>query len=61
MLCSVEGRGKGLYSGPQKHISISTSTLLGFILRGFIWDIPSLILAYVLFWGPILGHQGVRI
>ena len=28
-------------------------TLLGFIIRGFIWDIPVLIFAYVLFWGPI--------
>ena len=27
-------------------------TLMGFIIRGFIWDIPILIFAYVLFWGP---------
>ena len=27
-------------------------TLLGFIIRGLIWDIPILIFAYVLFWGP---------
>ena len=26
---------------------------MGFIIRGFIWDIPILIFAYVLFWGPI--------
>ena len=25
---------------------------MGFIIRGFIWDIPILIFAYVLFWGP---------
>ena len=25
---------------------------MGFIIRGFIWDIPTLIFAYVLFWGP---------
>ena len=28
---------------------------MGFIIRGFIWDIPSLIFAYVRFWGPIQG------
>ena len=27
---------------------------MGFIIRGFIWDIPILIFAYVLFWGPII-------
>ena len=26
---------------------------MGFIIRGFIWDIPILIFAYVLFCGPI--------
>ena len=26
---------------------------MGFLLREFIWDIPILIFAYVLFWGPI--------
>ena len=25
---------------------------MGFIIRGVIWDIPILIFAYVLFWGP---------
>ena len=25
---------------------------MGFIIRGFIWDIPILIFAYVLFWVP---------
>ena len=25
---------------------------MGFSIRGFIWDIPILIFAYVLFWGP---------
>ena len=43
--------------GPKKHISIrhkhlkgiSLYTLLGFIITGFIWDIPILIFAYVLF------------
>ena len=29
--------------------------LLGFTMRGFIWDIPILIFAYVLFWCPICG------
>ena len=47
--------------GPQKHISISRKwdipTLLGFTIRGFIWDIPILIVAYVLFWGPSLGLE----
>ena len=28
--------------------------LLGFIVRGYVWDIPILIFAYVLFWGPII-------
>ena len=28
---------------------------MGFITRGFICDIPILIFAYVLFWGPIKG------
>ena len=28
-------------------------TILGFLLREFIWDIPILIFAYVLFCGPI--------
>ena len=50
---------------PKKHISINIlkaiPTLLGFIIRGFIWDIPILIFAYVLFWGPnkdsCLGKQ----
>ena len=28
-------------------------TILGFFIRGFIWDIPILIFAYVVFWGPI--------
>ena len=26
-----------------------------FFIRGFIWDIPILIFAHVLFWGPIFG------
>ena len=26
--------------------------MLGFIIRGFIWDIPIIFVAYVLFWGP---------
>ena len=25
---------------------------MGFIIRGVIWDVPILIFAYVLFWGP---------
>ena len=32
--------------------------LLGFIIRGFIWDIPLLVFAYVLFWGPIPDFWG---
>ena len=39
--------------GPQKHISISIlwgySYLIGLLYKG---DIPILIFAYVLFWGP---------
>ena len=31
---------------------------MGFIIREFIWDIPILIFAYVLFEGPILGSSG---
>ena len=27
---------------------------MGFIIRGFIWDVPILIFAYVLFWGHII-------
>ena len=43
---------------PQKHISRSILwgcpyLVMGFIIRGFIWDIPILIFAYVLFCGPI--------
>ena len=35
-------------------------------MRGFIWDIPILIFAYVLLWGPslcfrTLGHSGFRV
>ena len=30
---------------------------MSFIVRGFIWDIPILIFAYVLFWGPTLGYR----
>ena len=30
-------------------------TLMGFIIRWFIWDIPIRIFAYVIFSGPILG------
>ena len=30
---------------------------MGFIIRGFIWDIPILLFAYVLFRGPNLGLQ----
>ena len=33
---------------------------MGLIIRGFIWDIPILIFAYVLFWGPNL-EPGVRL
>ena len=36
---------------------------MGFIIRGFIWDIPILMFAYVLFLGPefrvsIVGAEG---
>ena len=31
---------------------------MGFIVRGLIWDIPILIFAYVLFWGPIFRGLG---
>ena len=30
---------------------------MGFILRGFIWDIPLLSFAYVLVWGPKNSRQ----
>ena len=36
---------------------------MGFIIWGFIWDIPTLIFAYVLFWGPThesFGGFGVQ-
>ena len=33
---------------------------MGFIIRGCIWDIPILIFAYVLFWGPIIWFIGFR-
>ena len=32
---------------------------MGLIIRGFIWDIPILIFAYVLFWGPGVGVQSL--
>ena len=32
---------------------------MGFIIRGFIWDIPILIFAYVLFGGPSLVFEDV--
>ena len=31
---------------------------MGFILREFIWDIPVLLFAYVLFLGPYSGRSG---
>ena len=34
---------------------------MGFLLRGFIWDIPILIFAYVLFWGPSRSPWVLRI
>ena len=37
---------------PMKAFYRDIPTLLGFIMRGFIWDIPILIFAYVLFGGP---------
>ena len=39
-----------IFRGPQNR---DIPTLLGFIIRGFVWDIPILIFAYVLFGGPI--------
>ena len=30
-------------------------SLLGFIMMGLTWDIPILILTYVLFWGPMIS------
>ena len=33
---------------------------MGFIIGGFIWDIPILIFAYVLFWGPIQVQGNAR-
>ena len=34
---------------------------MGFIIRGFIWDIPILIFAYVLCWGPIVAKSGFKV
>ena len=34
-----------------KHFMGISLPFWGFIIRGFIWDIPILIFAYVLFWG----------
>ena len=45
-------------SGFQEAFYGDISTLSGFFIRGFIWDIPILIFAYVLFWGPSLGQAG---
>ena len=43
--------------GPKKHISISIlwgyPYLIGLPFKGFMWDIRSLIFAYVVFGGPI--------
>ena len=58
--CSwFEGDGAlhDVVQGPKKHTSISlvykdVPALWGFIVRGFIWDIPILIFAYVLLLGP---------
>ena len=36
----------------HKHFMGIIPTLMGFIIRGFVWDIPILIFAYVLFSGP---------
>ena len=33
---------------------------MGFIIIGFIWDIPILVFAYVLFWGPITASKPSR-
>ena len=33
---------------------------MGFIIRGFIWDIPILIVAYVLCWGLVLQGNMVN-
>ena len=50
--CGVSGRkDQGLVHGHHtvKH-TLKSGTQ---IIRGSIWDIPILIFAYVLFWGPI--------
>ena len=49
----------------KKHISISIlwgylySTLLGFMIGGFTWDIPVIGFAYVRFWGPIVSISDI--
>ena len=48
-----------LVLGTQKAHKHKIPTLLGFIIRGFIWDIPILVFAYVLFWGRIVAHWQV--
>ena len=32
-------------------------SLLDFLIRALIWDIPVLVCAYVLFWGPKSGYK----
>ena len=40
--------------------SLRDPTILGFFIRGFIWDIPILIFAYVVLGGPyFLGFKDV--
>ena len=55
----LKARGGTPKAHKHKHfIGISLITLLGFIIRGVIWDIPALLFACVLFWGPN-GGRGI--
>ena len=45
----------------HKHLIRDIPTLLGFMIRGFIWDIPILVFAYVVFLGPSLGGFRFRV
>ena len=55
MPLAAQGLHLGTPKGHKHKCYRDIPTLLGFIIRGFIWDIPILIFAYVLFWGPIHG------
>ena len=47
-----------VFSGPQK--AHKHKHFMGMLIRGFIWDIPILIVAYVLCWGLVLQGNMVN-